>query len=146
MASIKYKDNGTYKDIVVKVGDTLPIGTEVDYEGATAPAGWEEITDYDTGWQNLTLLNGVTARSGNQYKPRYRRIGNVVYILGQVTIPAHSSQMIIAILPEGFRPTFETRMLALTTNNWIDPAGNMWVATDTAERTNQPLKTEFLID
>ena len=45
MASIKYKDNGEYKDIVVKVGDTLPIGTEVDYEGAEVPNGWEEVSD-----------------------------------------------------------------------------------------------------
>lgn len=54
MASIKYKDNGEYKDIVVKVGDTLPIGTEVDYEGAEVPNGWEEVSD-PIG--DLTTLN-----------------------------------------------------------------------------------------
>ena len=45
MASIKYKDNGEYKDIVVKVGDTLPIGAEVDYEGSVVPNGWEKVDD-----------------------------------------------------------------------------------------------------
>ena len=42
MASIKYKDNGEYKDIVVKVGDTLPIGTIIGFDTTqTIPNGWE---------------------------------------------------------------------------------------------------------
>lgn len=40
---MKYNDNGTYKDIYVKTFDTLPIGTEVDYDGQTVPSGWEEV-------------------------------------------------------------------------------------------------------
>ena len=48
MASIKYKNNGTYKYIVVKVGDTLPIGAEIDYEGSIVPNGWEEVDDPNT--------------------------------------------------------------------------------------------------
>lgn len=45
MASIKYKENGEYKDIVVKVGDTSPIGLVADYDGSVVPDGWEEVTD-----------------------------------------------------------------------------------------------------
>ena len=56
MASIKYKDNGEYKDIVVKIGDTLPIGAEMDYEGNVVPNGWEEITDSFSG----TLAENVS--------------------------------------------------------------------------------------
>lgn len=37
--------NGQRKQQVVKVGDTLPIGTEVDYEGSVVPNGWEEVSD-----------------------------------------------------------------------------------------------------
>ena len=40
---MKYNDNGEYKDIYVKAFDTLPIGTEVDYDGETVPSGWEEV-------------------------------------------------------------------------------------------------------
>ena len=40
---MKYNDNGTYKDIYVKTFDTLPVGTEVDYDGNTVPTGWTEI-------------------------------------------------------------------------------------------------------
>lgn len=40
---MKYNDNGEYKDIYVKAFDTLPIGTEVDYDGSVVPSGWEEV-------------------------------------------------------------------------------------------------------
>lgn len=40
---MKYNDNGTYKDIFVKVCDTMPIGAIVEYSGATIPAGWTDI-------------------------------------------------------------------------------------------------------
>lgn len=42
---MKYNDNGTYKDIYLKTFDTLPVGSEVDYDGQTVPSGWEEVTD-----------------------------------------------------------------------------------------------------
>lgn len=52
--SIKYRTSaGTsasnFSDLVVKVGDTLPIGTEVDYDGQTAPAGWQEVEETNLG-------------------------------------------------------------------------------------------------
>lgn len=40
---MKYNDNGEWKDIIVKATDTLPIGTEVDYNGTDVPDGWEEV-------------------------------------------------------------------------------------------------------
>jgi hypothetical protein len=48
--SIKYRTGqGTsasnFTDLVVKVGDTLPIGSEIDYDGQTVPAGWQEVDD-----------------------------------------------------------------------------------------------------
>ena len=42
---MKYNDNGEYKDIYVKAFDTLPIGTEVDYDGSVVPSGWTEVED-----------------------------------------------------------------------------------------------------
>lgn len=44
---MKYEDTQTreFKDITVKVSDTLPIGTEVDYDGTTVPNGWEQVED-----------------------------------------------------------------------------------------------------
>lgn len=42
---MKYRDpdTGELKDIYVKASDTLPIGTEVDYNGTEVPNGWEEV-------------------------------------------------------------------------------------------------------
>lgn len=45
---MKYNDNGEYKDIYIKTFDTLPVGTEVDFDGETVPDGWSEIQDYST--------------------------------------------------------------------------------------------------
>jgi hypothetical protein len=42
---MKYNDNGTWEDIYVKTFDTLPIGTEVDYDGSVVPSGWEEVNN-----------------------------------------------------------------------------------------------------
>lgn len=41
---INYKENGTIKNIKVKVGDNIPVGAEMDYDGTTIPVGWEEVT------------------------------------------------------------------------------------------------------
>ena len=58
---MKYNDNGTYKDIYVKTFDTLPIGTEVDYDGNTVPDGWSEISPnlvIDSGDEGFTTVAG----------------------------------------------------------------------------------------
>lgn len=51
---LKYKDptTGQFKEISVKVADSLPIGTEVDYDGETVPTGWEEVDNIL--WENLS--------------------------------------------------------------------------------------------
>ena len=66
--SLKYRTSaGTsasnFTDLVVKVGDTLPIGTEVDYDGQTVPAGWQEVNPIQTF--SYTLSNGAVV---NFYK------------------------------------------------------------------------------
>ena len=45
MARQYYKDSttGQMKPLGVKVEDTLPVGTEVDYDGQDIPEGWIEI-------------------------------------------------------------------------------------------------------
>jgi hypothetical protein len=74
--SLKYRTSaGTsasnFTDLVVKVGDTLPIGTEVDYDGQTVPAGWQEVDDpnvYSTTETRIgTWIDG---------KPLYRKVIN----------------------------------------------------------------------
>ena len=47
MARQYYKDSttGQMKPLGVKVEDTLPVGTEVDYDGQDIPEGWVEVDD-----------------------------------------------------------------------------------------------------
>ena len=58
---MKYNDNGEYKDIYVKSLDTLPVGTEVDFDGNEVPSGWTEVEDVVTGngWTMIKYDNGV---------------------------------------------------------------------------------------
>ena len=67
---MKYNDNGEYKDIYVKAFDTLPVGTEVDYDGSTVPSGWTAIESYSTN----EIKTGENWIDG---KPLYRKVINI---------------------------------------------------------------------
>lgn len=54
--------NGEKKQMIVKVGDTLPIGTEIDYEGSVVPDGWEEVDEI------TELLGNTGLTQGNSYQ------------------------------------------------------------------------------
>lgn len=107
---------------------------------------YRNISIMDTGWQDITLQNGFTARSGDIYKPQYRKIGNVVYIKGQVTIPSHSSNVVMCSLPNGYRPSCETRMPLMlpSVNNWIDTNGTFYVASS-GSMNNISIDTQYVV-
>lgn len=69
---MKYRDpqTGEFKDITVKVADTLPVGSEVDYNGTTVPNGWEEVDDVvvteNVVSRNLFNINGISKGSVEQ--------------------------------------------------------------------------------
>ena len=50
---------GEVYEPVVKVSDTLPTGTEVDYDGSVVPDGWEEVDDYEL----ILQLAGSTSKT-----------------------------------------------------------------------------------
>lgn len=58
---MKYNDNGTVKEIVVKAGDTLPIGTIVEYEGTTIPDGYTVVEDEIGDIQILNIQTKILA-------------------------------------------------------------------------------------
>jgi hypothetical protein len=55
-----------------------------------------------TAWTALPLLNGWVAAGGNMQTPRYRKIGDLVYLEGLVK--SGSLALPAANLPVGFRP------------------------------------------
>ena len=63
----------------------------------------------DTGWLTLALEGGISAHDGTfAVTPQYRRIANHVYIKGHVNCAVPSGGVLIAVLPEGFRPVSGT--------------------------------------
>lgn len=61
--------------------------------------------DYDSGWTEMTLEDGVSVHTGSfAITPQYRRIGNHVYIKGHINTSVPSNGRLITTLPEGFRP------------------------------------------
>ena len=70
------------------------------YSGAWGE--WNAVELSVTEWADLPLASGITAYSDDQ-KPRYRRIGNEVFVCG-VFKGATAENQTIATLPAGFRP------------------------------------------
>ena len=92
---MKYNDNGEYKDIYIKTFDTLPVGTEVDYDGETVPDGWSEVNN---GW--LSLGNTIYCK----------KVGNIVTVRGwsngTVALTANDYK-ILATLPAELKPSMD---------------------------------------
>ena len=110
----------------------------------------------DSGWINLTLINSVTSYSPTQV-PKYRKIGNKVYLYGAVkaitTVP-----VVIGVLPEGFRPPKSMSYVQNTSAQDSHPHfariqikadGTIeiqFTINDISTTTWFPIDTEFLID
>jgi len=73
--------NGEKKQMIVKVGDTLPIGAEVDYEGSVVPNGWEEVAGIETG----AVTWNTTNVTGDSNKNTWYKIGNIVIAILEFT-------------------------------------------------------------
>lgn len=76
------------------------------YMQAYYSGGWGDwITTElnDSGWLDLPLATGITAYSDAQ-KPRYRKIGNEVFLSG-VYRGVTGENVTIATLPSGYRPS-----------------------------------------
>lgn len=69
---MKYNDNGEYKDIYVKSLDTLPVGSEVDFDGNEVPSGWTE--------ENNILYQSPTSSGVNTNITLNDNVNNYKYI------------------------------------------------------------------
>lgn len=72
--------------------------------GATAQMAMTNIqNDPSVAWKTLSLASGVTP--GPYRKPQYRKIGNHVFVSGDVAITIDGTNLaLIAQLPEGYGP------------------------------------------
>ena len=121
---VKYKDTttGNFVELGVKVGDTLPVGSEVDYDGETVPTGWEEVnsvTDYDI---SDYIATGITFNSNYSY---IRKSGSNVSIQLMITSTlTTSTTTILENLPNEILDTSISQFwgIALSSSggSWID--------------------------
>ena len=72
---MKYRDeNGVFQDLYLPpTGDTLPIGSEVDYEGETVPYGWEQVDNPE----EYSTDEVKTNKTWIDDKPIYRKVVNI---------------------------------------------------------------------
>ena len=76
-----YNDNGTPTQFKATTYDTLPVGTEVDYDGETVPTGWTEVEE----WTLLDTATGTTPISLNNINY------NELYIVGKAKNDANDN-------------------------------------------------------
>lgn len=102
----------------------------------------------DSGWIDISVSNGASPRDNtDRFKPAVRKIGNTVYMKGQININAHSANINIATVPEGFAPIYEASIPNTTSGIWVEPnSGIITAKADNTARSNQPLNVSWLID
>lgn len=62
---MKYRDEqGNFNELYFKATDTLPLGTEIDYEGEDIPDGWEAVTGTPTT-QKIRKVEQLVGVVGN---------------------------------------------------------------------------------
>lgn len=73
---MKYKDEtGQWKDLVLPAtGDTLPIGTVVEFEGDTVPSNWVKVEDISVLYDNPDGENGTITLNDNATNYKYLEI------------------------------------------------------------------------
>ena len=70
---MKYKDNGQWKEIYIKALDSMPVGTEVDFDGQTSdiPVGWEQVNNKVVLYENPNGTNTNVTVSDDLYNYDY---------------------------------------------------------------------------
>lgn len=106
MAIVKYKDptTGEFKDTKVKVSDTLPVGTKVDYDGTDVPNGWEKVNESES----IDINDFFTSSTKEITDYSIVKTGNIINI----------QRMVIPSIPKG-----ETRKIAQVNHKYKPKGG-----------------------
>lgn len=100
MAIIKYGDpiTGEFKNTKVKVSDTLPVGTEVDYDGTDVPSGWEKVNESES----IDINDFFTSSTKSITDYSIIKTGNIINIQRMVipSIPKDTSLNIAQVNPK----------------------------------------------
>lgn len=76
--------------------------------GTFENSGWQPLYD-DTGWQTVTITHSSFAHYNTGVELKYRRVGKVVELNGQLkntaSITLNATEVTVATLPTGYRPS-----------------------------------------
>lgn len=153
---MKYRDpvTGEFKDITVKVSDTLPIGAEVDYEGTTVPSGWKQVDPVE----NISINDFFTSSTKEITDYSIVKTGNIINIQRMLipSIPKGGTENIAQVnpkyKPKGGKPI---RILASVGGGssingilFIDSDGTIDISTnvETANLTAYIFNATYIID
>lgn len=80
---MKYKDpiTGELRDVIIKSGDTLPIGTIVDFDGDIIPDGYEEATeasDVVNSLEGNEIYRAPSVKAVNEVLNGEKSMGSIV--------------------------------------------------------------------
>ena len=114
-------------------GDTLPIGSIVDYEGDTVPEGYVEVDDFNNANTKLDISKVINFTPQNA--TNYENYGNCYYYKIGSKVHLHigilcdnSTKSVIYTMPEGFRPY--TTVNSMGRGEDLDKYGMMAIGTD----------------
>lgn len=163
---MKYRDpvTGEFKDITIKVADTLPVGTIVEYDGTTIPNGWELVDGSGTykkikKTETITATNGaiVDSLAGNSTTdaPSINAVNNKFNELirtGYILVQAKRGQAnpINASIPDGYdflcwlQVASQGSVLTAYTDNTLSPSANIWL-TSGETNVNYTFKCTYLV-
>ena len=136
--------NGEKKQMIVKVGDTSPLGLVADYDGSVVPDGWEEVDD-----TSYVLTDLPSQTSGTNSYTLYK-IGKVIYfncnLIWKTTITANTWET-WGKLPTDIKPSTNIQCSVTIINGdtgnamgygyaRIDTDGNLKIRSNTAYSGN----------
>lgn len=105
---INYKENNQWKEVKVKVGDNIQVGTIVEFDGQTIPVGWEEISE--------DISSKITFNTGlNVDLVRAVKYGDKVTIIGVCNTSTSftaNAPIVVASLDSSITPIYEQYGLA----------------------------------
>ena len=102
-------NTGQFEEVYVKALDSLPVGTEIDFDGA--------VSDIPTGWEQVDVYSTTEVKTGDTWinnKPIYRR----VFVLGtEILIQTGTWKDILDVSTLNIQAITNIRLL--NNNNWF---------------------------
>lgn len=106
---------------------------------------WKELSALTatTEYTNITLANGAQPYSGAGYNPQVAKVGNMVFLRGELASGTSAVGSIVGYLPVGYRPSQPHRFVQSSIVRTTSQEYNRWsIATNGALRLEGSTRDE----